>query len=650
MFGVENSQKDLPKFDLQNINFESNTEVDLDSGWAFYWNQLIAPNNFTKEQSFTKVSIQDWTNYNDANGANLPSFGYATYRLIFSLPKKRPHLSLEIPPAYSSSNIWINNELIAEIGEVGTRKETTVHRRFSRTIPLDTDINDFEIVIQVANFYHAKGGYVKAPILAPSEHLQTENNRGIISDMIFIGSLGFIGFFFLLFFLFFWNKDIAVLYFAILCICWANRALNDAYAPFSHIFPNVSWTLLSRIEYITLFMGGSAACLFFANIFSNHIHKLYKKIIIVTFLISLLLILFLPSQYFTRLLVPYIYFMIICLVYMTGVIVKAIFYKERKSVLALVSIVFGLIIFCSHIFVFFDGNGRDLVYINLGYVFVFLLISMLLMMRFSNSFIELEVSRKVALEQKKEISLQSNQLSKTNLRLKDNLTLLENHNSELDNFNHIVSHDLKAPLVAVNALVHFIEEDNNAKFDENTKSNFKLLKERILKMGGLIEGLLEYSKIAKGNKTKEYFYLNDVLVDIVEAVNNKNQHTIVLPIDNPRIYANKTEIKHIFLNLIQNAIKHNDKKETRINILFTKKKELYEFSVKDNGPGIPRKYHAKIFDMFTSLQNDDKRDSTGIGLSIVKKIISENHGRIWIESKEGIGTTINFVIKIEDQS
>jgi len=644
-FGFQKQRNDTTIVNLQHINFDNHKEVVLDSGWAFYWNELIEPNNFNIERSFKKITLKNWTKLRLSNKDNYPSFGYATYKLNFELPKERPHLSLHIPAAYSSSKIWVNGESICEIGTVGLSKATTFHRRHSTTIPLESHINNFEIVIQISNFYHTKGGLTKAPVLATTAHHQTENNRKIISDMIFIGSLSFIGIFFLLFYLIYWNKDKAVLYFSVLCICWAYRALNDAYAPFAIIFPSVDWTFLTRIEYIALFSGGTAGCLFFITIFSRNIHKLYRKILVYSFAISVLMIVFLPSQYFTKLLVPFILFMTLYLSYMVIIIIKAIIDKQSNSILALVSILVGLAVFCSNVFVFFDGNGKDLVFVNLGYVFSFLLVSMLLMMRFSKSFRELENSKKIALEQKKEIYLKSNQLSSINLELEDNLKLLENHNAELDDFAHIVSHDLKAPLVAANALVNFIEEDLKTDIDTITKGHFELLKDRISKMGAMIDALLEYSKIAKGNKSKELFNLNNLLAEVMSTLNSDNKHTIILPEDNHRIYANKLEMRHVFQNLIQNAIAHNDKKNTIVTISFSNEKHMYQFSVSDNGPGIDPKYHDKIFNMFTQIDTDQKSNSTGIGLYIVKKIISENHGRISIESEKGIGTKISFFTK-----
>lgn len=643
-FGIDQLEKDNNVIDLKKIVILKNTEIALDTGWEFYWNQLILPGHFKTNKPSGLISLTNWTKLK-LTDYKLPSFGYATYRLKISIPKERTSTSLYIPRIFSSSKTWVNGKLISEIGNIGKSKEETLHRRFSQIVPLNTHETDFEIVIQVANFYHKKGGINTPLILGNSQHLYTLKYKQIIADMIFIGCLGFIGFFFLLFYLFYWNKDQAVLYFAILCISLSYMALSDRYAPFTKIFESISWIFLTRIEYTSLFLAGTAASLFFNDIFTNFIHKYYSKVITYSFYILSVLVLFLPPPYFSKLLLPFFILMIINLIYVTLVIIKAIIGKH-ESVLLLISMLLSSIVFVAHIFFFLEKNEFVIIYVNFGYIFAFLLLSMLLMNRFSNSFKELEQAKELAVQQKKEISIKSNQLSNANIKLEENLRLLENYNTELDDFNHIVSHDLKSPLVSVYSLVSFIEEDLKNTLDEGTKYHIKLLKDVVSKMEALINGLLQYSKVAKGNKRKELFSLNELLKQVISVVDYQNNSTINLPAKNLEIYTSKIELEHVFQNLISNSIKHNDKERAIITISVSKNSNEYLFSVSDNGPGIDPEYHTKIFKIFSQLKVNDDVESTGIGLAIVKKIITENYGIISVESEKGIGVKINFSWRI----
>ena len=194
----------------------------------------------------------------------------------------------------------------------------------------------------------------------------------------------------------------------------------------------------------------------------------------------------------------------------------------------------------------------------------------------------------------------------------------------------------------MHSLVSFIEEDLKTSLNENTKSHLKLLKNRVSKMNSLIDGLLIYSQIAKGKKDKELFSLNKLLSDVISGINLLDQNTINLPNQNLEIYANKIELYHVFQNLISNAITHNDKDHIIINISVSKLPTEYVFSVSDNGPGIDEKYHTKIFEMFSQLQVNDATQSSGVGLAIVNKIVSENKGAISVESEKNLGLKISF--------
>ena len=627
---------------LQKAIITETTEILLDSGWSFYWNQLITPGHFKEEIPYKEVTLHNWTEFNIPENEKPHSFGYATYRLRISIPKERPHVSLFIPKTYSASKTWINGTFISEIGNVGVTELETVHRRFSQIIPLNTNETDFEIVIQIANFYHSKGGIIGPVLLGSSQHLYNTKSKRIAADTIFIGCLGFIGVFFLVFFLLYWNKDKAVLYFAVLCLSLSYMALSDRYAPLTDLFQSANWILLTKIEYLFLFLSGISATFFFQSIFYDFIHKAYSKIINYSFYLLAFLAVFLPAPYFTKLLLPFLVLMLLNLLYMTFILIKAIFGKRHDSILLLVSMVLGVIIFYIHIFFFLEGNSNAIVYVNCGYIVVFLILSTLLMTRFSDSFKELEQSKKLALEQQKELFLKTNQLSNANLVLNENLRVLKNYNTELDNFNHIVSHDLKSPLVAVHSLVSFIEDDLKTTLNDDTKSHLKLLKNRVSKMSSLIDGLLKYSKIAKGKKDKELFSLNELLNDVINGINLLDKNTINLPNEDLKIYANKIELYHVFQNLINNAIKYNDKDHIIINISASKLYTEYMFYVSDNGPGIDEKYHTKIFEMFSQLQVNSDTQSTGIGLAIVNKIVTENRGLISVESKKGLGLKIGF--------
>lgn len=220
---------------------------------------------------------------------------------------------------------------------------------------------------------------------------------------------------------------------------------------------------------------------------------------------------------------------------------------------------------------------------------------------------------------------------------------LENRNNELQEYAHIVSHDLKSPLRSINALTSWIKSDNEGKFDQMTLQNFDLLETTLEKMEHLISDILIYSSAGTITKTKQKINLQELVEDLIKILYIPKNISVNILNELPIIYGDKTKFQQLFLNLISNAVKFCDKEKGLVEINVSKNKSFYEFSIKDNGIGIEKKYHKKIFKIFHSLQ--ESKSSTGIGLSIVKKIIELYKGEVWIASEPNKGTTFFFTIK-----
>ena len=219
---------------------------------------------------------------------------------------------------------------------------------------------------------------------------------------------------------------------------------------------------------------------------------------------------------------------------------------------------------------------------------------------------------------------------------------LEEINKELDKFAYVVSHDLKAPLRAISSLATWIEEDNLEKLNPESLSNFKLLKGRVNRMENLINGILTYSRIGRGNSAKGSVDLNDLLGEIRSDLQLPEGFVIQIQENLPTLNGNPVLLRQIFQNLISNAIQYGDKPDGKIEVACKSSGKFWEFCVQDNGPGIPAEYHEKVFEMFQTLESRDVVESTGIGLALVKKIVEENGGNVRIESKTGNGTSMFF--------
>lgn len=240
------------------------------------------------------------------------------------------------------------------------------------------------------------------------------------------------------------------------------------------------------------------------------------------------------------------------------------------------------------------------------------------------------------LEQRaKELGDLNRALATTNLLLKD-------RNQELDRFTYIVSHDLKAPLRAIASLSEWLEEDLEGKLDEDTSNQLSLLRSRVYRMDAFIDGLLQYSRAGRMQVEKTLVDVNQLLAEIVDSLNPPENFQIEIVGKMPVLMTESLLLQQVFSNLISNAIKHHPRPDGKVIISVDDRGNDYQFAVADNGAGIDPEYHQKVFEIFQVLTARDRKESTGIGLSIVKKIVETKGGKIWLESEIGKGTTFYF--------
>jgi len=224
------------------------------------------------------------------------------------------------------------------------------------------------------------------------------------------------------------------------------------------------------------------------------------------------------------------------------------------------------------------------------------------------------------------------------------LEQLEKVNEELKEFAYVVSHDLKAPLRGIKTLVDWITSDYVDKLDDDGKEQMNLLVNRVDRMHNLIDGILQYSRIGRVAEEKVKVNFNELVSDVIDMLAPPENITITIENELPTIECEQIRMMQVFQNLLSNAVKYMDKSEGQIKVGCIEDDSFWNFSVSDNGPGIEDKYYDRIFQMFQTLSPRDEFESTGVGLTVVKKIVELYGGKIWIESKVGEGSTFFFAL------
>lgn len=229
-------------------------------------------------------------------------------------------------------------------------------------------------------------------------------------------------------------------------------------------------------------------------------------------------------------------------------------------------------------------------------------------------------------------------------RVSERTAQLESANKDLEDFAYAASHDLKAPLRVIDNASKWLEEDLKQHLTPETRVHMDLLRGRVGRMERLLDDLLEYSRIGRAKDARYSDIVSgDVLLDDILAVLPLPEgFTIKVSPGFSGIQAPRMPLEQILRNLIDNALKHHDKKQGRIEVSVRDEDTNYAFVVADDGPGIAPQYHEQIFKTFQTLKPRDQVEGSGMGLAIVRKNIEVFGGTLKLESSSGHGSTFRF--------
>jgi PAS domain S-box-containing protein len=220
---------------------------------------------------------------------------------------------------------------------------------------------------------------------------------------------------------------------------------------------------------------------------------------------------------------------------------------------------------------------------------------------------------------------------------------LERSNRELDQFAYVASHDLKAPLRGIANLTEWIQEDLGEALTGESAAHMGLLKGRVHRMEALIDGILTYSRAGREKVDVSTVDLRELAAESIELASPPEGTAVTIAGDLPVIEAERVPLQQVLLNLIGNALKHNAREGATLEVIGAAHDDRFvQISVRDNGPGIPAEYQERIWQIFQTLAARDKVEGTGIGLSVVRKLVEHRGGRAWLESEPGSGATFHF--------
>jgi len=224
---------------------------------------------------------------------------------------------------------------------------------------------------------------------------------------------------------------------------------------------------------------------------------------------------------------------------------------------------------------------------------------------------------------------------------------LETANTELESFSYSVSHDLRAPLRAVDGYARMIEEDYAARLDDEGRRLLSVVRLSSQRMGRLIDDLLAFSRLGRQEPSKQLVDMAELATEVVNELRDGSSASVQLA-ELPRARADRALMRQVWFNLVGNALKYSAKRDdARIEIGGRREPGQNLYWIRDNGVGFDMRYVGKLFGVFQRLHRSDEFDGTGVGLAIVQRVVARHGGRVWAEGKPGDGACFHFSLPQE---
>ena len=609
---AKNGLIDLREYPLQGKFFELKGEL------KFKWNELVRPENFSIENAENIPFPETWGGQ-ILGEDTLSSMGYGTYHLTIVLPESAQgmELGMSIQDMYSSYRLLVNGRELASNGVVATSKEEYTPYWLPQTISFEAETATLDIVLQVANFDHSKGG-VKEPILfGDAAEVIPRFQYDLAYDYILTGCLLMGGLFFFGLY-FFGRHDHSMLFFSLFCIAYSYRIIGTANYGLHHLFQDIPWTITLHFEYVTLYLSG--------YLFTRYVRQLYPdeapawliNLFAYASLALLLVTLVTPASFFTLFPVAYFIAIFAFIPVTIWVYVKAIKNDRYGARFALFSLAALFLSFIFDMLDYFEVVTRVNLILFIGYTSFFFFQSLILSYRFAMVYRGLVRDAEQASEAKSE-------------------------------FLSVMSHEIRTPLNAVVGMSNLLDASGEQ------KENVSTLKHAAQNLLILVNDILDYTKIESGKVEFEEVDTNlHELIEKLRAIHNGKaveeglELAVEIAEDVPKfVICDPTRLNQILANLLSNGLKFTHEGSVRVKLSRVGESEAgiqILFEVIDTGIGIPLEKQSAIFETFSQASTSVTRNygGTGLGLAITRRLLLLQNSDLKLQSVEGRGSRFFF--------
>lgn len=652
--------------DLRGERITEKQSIRLDGEWEFFWKKIYRPHHFAnsnipKPDGFIKVPGY-WTDA-DLPGVETEGDGYATYRLRVLLPDGLlPPLGLMVKVFDSSYDLYVDGKYIGSNGVPGVDESSTVpgyRPTIYRFIP---ESDTLEIIFNVSNFHHRRGGFWLPVELGSFRHIQSKASRNFGRAISTVSILSAFTLIFLFFFILY-REDKASIYFAIALLGMGMRPLFTNQF-LIYLFTDLPWIWIVRFEYLSLYLMITGAFLFLNGIYSSYYHRFFAGLSSVIFIALAAATLVLPVKSFSWFTFPsYLFVVIFAINSLTCSAAR--FLKNNQLVDAIYFTGFLLIVSAAiHDIVLAMGSATGpKSYILSEAIIIFVLLqSGLLIYRWVSSFREKE-RLKTNLEQlnrnlESMIHARTRELTKAKNKAVEYSKQIEEQNKNLtetiqlkNKIFSVIAHDLRSPVVNIQYILNLLKEDE-------FREKYESLAGSCINYSQMVINLLE-NMLVWGRGQEDHIRYAPTMHDLAGIIltnmsiykdnaDRKNISVNFTQIGGTKAWVDRELIDIIIRNILSNAIKYT-RRGGRISILLKEKpKPDSEILIKicDNGIGIPPEKQAVLFSEgdIESTPGTENEKGTGFGLKLVAELVKVNKGYIQVESQQGEGTCFTITV------